>query len=53
MPLAAFMKFSAAHGELTTIALAKEMHAELTLIDDFAARQFAEREGLIVSVARN
>lgn len=35
-------------GELWTIALAKEMNAELTLIDDFAARQLAEREGLTV-----
>jgi predicted nucleic acid-binding protein len=37
-----------ATGELTTIALAKELAADLTLIDDFAARQLAEREGLIV-----
>jgi predicted nucleic acid-binding protein len=41
-------KWSLGHGELTTIALAKEMNADLTLIDDFAARQLAEREGLVV-----
>jgi uncharacterized protein len=41
-------KWALGHGELTTIALAKEMNADLTLIDDSAARRLAEREGLTV-----
>lgn len=41
-------KWALGRGELTNIALAKEMNADLTLIDDFAARRLAEREGLTV-----
>jgi predicted nucleic acid-binding protein len=41
-------KWTLGRGELATIALAKEMGADLTLIDDFGARRLAEREGLIV-----
>jgi predicted nucleic acid-binding protein len=38
-------KWTLGRGELTTITLAKELAADLTLIDDFAARRLAEREG--------
>ena len=41
-------KWTFGRGELTTIELAKQMNADLTLIDDFAARRLAEREGLTV-----
>jgi len=41
-------KWTLGRGELTTIALAKEIGADLTLIDDYAARRLAEQEGLTV-----
>lgn len=41
-------KWPLGKGELSIIALAKELAADLTLVDDFAARRLAEREGLIV-----
>jgi predicted nucleic acid-binding protein len=38
-------KFGIGAGELSTIILARELKAELTLIDDLRARRLAKREG--------
>jgi predicted nucleic acid-binding protein len=38
-------KFGIGVGELSTIILARELKAELTLIDDLRARRLAKREG--------
>jgi predicted nucleic acid-binding protein len=35
-------------GELSTIALAREMNADLTIMDDSQARRLAEKQGLVV-----
>jgi len=41
-------KWTLGRGELTTIALAKEIGADLRLRDDYAARRFAEQQALTV-----
>jgi predicted nucleic acid-binding protein len=46
--LAAQEKFAIGAGELSTILLANEMHADAVLIDDYAARRIAKTEGLAV-----
>lgn len=46
--LAARERHSLGAGELGTIFLAKELHANIVLLDDHKARQFAAAEGLRV-----
>jgi len=43
---AAQAKFALGVGELSTILLAKEIHADVVLLDDFNARKLARTEGL-------
>ena len=43
---AAESKFNIGVGELSTIILARELKAELTLVDDLRARRLAKSEGL-------
>jgi len=45
---AAREKYALGDGELSTILLAKEIHADAVLIDDFNARRLARIEGLQV-----
>ena len=42
------MRFALDIGELSTLLLAKEIHADLVLLDDLDARKLAQREGLRV-----
>ena len=46
--LAAQQKYALGAGELTTIFLAKEIHANAVLLDDYNARKLARAEGLLV-----
>ena len=46
--LAAQQKHALGLGELSTILLAKEIHATTTLLDDYNARKLASAEGLQV-----
>lgn len=46
--LAAQQKFALGLGELSTIFLAKEIHATTALLDDYNARKFAKTEGIEV-----
>jgi predicted nucleic acid-binding protein len=46
--LAAREKHALGDGELSTILLAKEIHADAVLLDDFNARKLAKIEGLQV-----
>jgi uncharacterized protein len=46
--LAAREKYSLGDGELSTILLAKEIQADVVLLDDFNARKLARTEGLQV-----
>jgi predicted nucleic acid-binding protein len=45
---AAQTRSSLGSGELSTISLAEEMKADLTIIDDHQARRVAEQKGLVV-----
>ncbi len=46
--LAAQQKYALGAGELSTILLGKELHAEAVLFDDYKARKLATAEGLHV-----
>jgi predicted nucleic acid-binding protein len=46
--LAAQQKYALGLGEISTILLAKEIHATAALLDDYNARKFAKAEGLQV-----
>lgn len=41
-------RFGLGAGELSTIILAKELHADLVILDDLGARKLAKKEGLKV-----
>jgi len=45
---AARQKYALGIGELSTILLAKEVHADVVLLDDFNARKLARTEGIQV-----
>jgi len=47
--LTAQQKYALGAGELSTILLAKELHATAVLLDDYQARKLATAEGLAVS----
>ena len=44
--MAAQTKFGLGLGELSTIVLGKEIHADAVILDDFKARELAKTEGL-------
>jgi len=46
--MAAQAKFGLGLGELSTIVLGKEIHADAVILDDFKARELAKTEGLQV-----
>jgi len=46
--LAAQQKYALGAGELSTILLGKELHANAVLLDDYNARKLARSEGLQV-----